>query len=47
MFKTIFSKETTKANVVFSICAAIVAVIEANETIKKYRSEQAEKELGS
>jgi hypothetical protein len=45
MFKTLFGKETTKANVVFALAGALVAVFEATETVKKYRAQQADKEL--
>ncbi len=45
MFKTLFSKEVTKANVLMTVAAAIVAVWEASDTIKKYRDQQESKEL--
>lgn len=45
MFKTIFSSETTKANVVLAVAGAVVAVMKAFDTYKDYKSDQEKKEI--
>lgn len=45
MFKTLFSKETTKANVIMAVAGAVVAVLGAIETYGDYKNDQLKKEL--
>jgi len=46
MFGGLFSKKTTKADVIMAIAGAIVGVWKASDTIKKFKAEQAsEKEI--